>query len=93
MLDEVETLRKIGVDAMPCFVSITLYKKSSRLSALWHANTSTIHGAARLGVLALPNDEVKRRRVEERMEERKKLVDKIRRELDSQGVCGDANGN
>ncbi len=77
LIDERRLLRSLGIKSTLSWKLISLYE-SGRVSVLWELRTKSQFDTALWGVLAPPNDVVKRNKFEQWLKENSVLVQQIK---------------
>ncbi|MHA1882310.1 MAG: hypothetical protein ACTSUO_04620 [Candidatus Thorarchaeota archaeon] len=84
MNDEMEGLGSLGIKTADYFAYLTYYENTGRLSTLWHCTTRTKDDAMRVGIMCPPEDVLKRKLVEDWMENepvrRQRIMDGLTKE-------------
>lgn len=90
--DEVKLARNVGVKMRVYPESITLYEDTGRISIKWVATTKDIENTIRWFLLVPPNDIRKYETSKEWMSKRPDVVERVRRQLISEGLLKEEDG-
>ncbi|TFG27750.1 hypothetical protein EU528_12310 [Candidatus Thorarchaeota archaeon] len=91
--DEREGLASMGVMTTPYIARLTYSENSGRLSVLYHVSTATQDDAMRVGFLCPPEDIRKLADVRKWMKSQDKRRERIRNQLESEGLLNGAELN
>ncbi len=86
MTTEEGLLSRIDVESVPSCIEISHYIGTGRVSALWRARTQTLDDAMRVAILAPPDDEIKKQKVQSWVKLESPRYRRILYELNERGM-------